>query len=336
VRAAAAAFSFLALAACGGNGGEGATDAREALAARPPATSPTPPTSETPSGSRDADTSGPVAPACSLFERVADFTTSLRETSGLARSAWSDSVLWTHNDSGGDPELSAIDLGGRVLATVAVAGARNRDWEALSAGPCPEGECLFVGDIGDNFNERDPVTVYRIPEPTLDASRSARARSWAVRYPGGPRDAEALAVHPLTGAAWVVAKGRAHPVQVFRLPLSEEVDEVMAEPVLSLTDRAVALPRMVTGAAFTPDGRWLLVRSYTELFFLPVDEAGVPGPPASPPVDLSPLGERQGEAVETFPDGWVYFSSEAEVAGGRPELTRARCAYPETGTDGAP
>ncbi|HSM35390.1 MAG TPA: hypothetical protein VK837_03250 [Longimicrobiales bacterium] len=308
--------------ACGEADDPGAGALRDALAQGPVASD---------SGLPD----GLAAPSCELFEHVADFTPALRETSGLARSSRAAGVLWTHNDSGGEPSLTALDRNGTVLGSVRVADARNIDWEALSAGPCPEDDCLFVGDIGDNANEREPVRVYRIPEPAPDAGTSAPARAWSVRYPGGPRDAEALAVHPSTGEAWIVAKGRAHPVQVFRVPLSDEVDEALAEPVLDLTDRPVPPPRMITGASFTPDGRWLLVRSYTELFFLPVVD-GVPQAPLRPAVDLTPLEERQGEAVETFPEGWVYFTSEAVVAGGRPELTRARCAYPETGTEGAP
>jgi hypothetical protein len=308
--------------ACGATDDPGAGAVRDALA-------------QGPAASDSAQPASVRAPSCELLEHVADFTPALRETSGLARSARADGVLWTHNDSGGDPALTAIDRSGTVLGSVRVSGARNTDWEALSAGPCPDGDCLFIGDIGDNLNEREPVTVYRIPEPAADAGTSAPARAWSVRYPGGPRDAEALAVHPATGETWIVSKGRAHPVQVFRLRLSEEVDEALAEPVLDLTGRPVPPPRMITGASFTPDGRWLLVRSYTELFFLPVAE-GVPQAPERPAVDLTPLEERQGEAVETFPEGWVYFTSEAVVAGGRPELTRARCAYPETGTEGAP
>jgi len=276
----------------------------------------------------DAETGSAAAsgvPECSLFQNVAAFAVSLRESSGLARSSGSDAVLWTHNDSGGDASLAAIDLSGRTLGVVTIAGARNRDWEDLASGPCPEGTCLFIGDIGDNLNERDPVTIYRVPEPAVDAGRSARARAWSVRYPGGPRDAEGLAVHPTTGEVWIVSKGRAHPVQVFRVPLPEDGESTVAEPVVSLTRGATPGRRMVTGATFTPDGRWLLVRSYTELVFLPVDGAGVPGPAAEPAVDLTGLNESQGEAVEAFADGWVYFTSESGMAGSTPMLSRAYC-----------
>ncbi|MEN8375697.1 MAG: hypothetical protein ABFS34_09635 [Gemmatimonadota bacterium] len=272
-------------------------------------------------------TATPSAPTCSRFETVAEFAVTWRETSGLARSARSDSILWTHNDSGGEASLAALDLAGRTLGVVGIPGARNRDWEALSAGPCAEGSCLFIGDIGDNLNERDPVTIYRVTEPPVDASRSARARAWSLTYPGGPRDAEGLAVHPATGEVWIVSKGRAHAIEVFRVPLGDESAEVVADPVIALTNRPVTPGRMITGATFSPDGRWLLVRSYTELFFLPVDDAGVPGPPARPTVDLAPLGERQGEAVEAFADGWVYFTSEARLSGAAPVLSRASCSF---------
>src|SRR5687768_676017 len=50
-----------------------------------------------------------------------------RESSGLARSRRSPNLLWTHNDAGNEPVVFATDTSGRLVARVAVSGARLVD-----------------------------------------------------------------------------------------------------------------------------------------------------------------------------------------------------------------
>src|SRR5690606_28459365 len=97
---------------------------------------------------------------------------------------------------GNDPDLFALDAAGRIVQKVRVAGAEITDWEDIDGGPCPEGYCLYVGDIGDNGAKRDAVTVYRVPEPAAGASEVAGAVALQARFPGGARDAEGLFVLP--------------------------------------------------------------------------------------------------------------------------------------------
>ena len=60
----------------------------------------------------------------------------VRETSGPARGRRDPSVLWTHNDSGFEPILYALDTEGRILGRVSVQGATLVDWEDIAASPC--------------------------------------------------------------------------------------------------------------------------------------------------------------------------------------------------------
>ena len=78
------------------------------------------------------------------------------ESSGLARNQKTN-TLWTHNDSGGKPELYEIDYNGKLLSTLAVPRARNVDWEDLAQSP--DGT-LYIGDIGNNANTRRDLTIY--------------------------------------------------------------------------------------------------------------------------------------------------------------------------------
>ena len=72
-----------------------------------------------------------------VLEELAVLPDALRESSGLAVSRRQPGVLWSHNDSGDGPNLYAIDLSGRLLATIPVANAAARDWEDIASGPCP-------------------------------------------------------------------------------------------------------------------------------------------------------------------------------------------------------
>src|SRR5690554_2937742 len=56
----------------------------------------------------------------------------LKEASGSAASKCQPGVYWTHNDSGDDALIYAINEKGEHLGVWAVAGAANKDWEDIA------------------------------------------------------------------------------------------------------------------------------------------------------------------------------------------------------------
>jgi hypothetical protein len=77
-----------------------------------------------------------------------------------------------------------------------------------------------------------------------------------LAYKGGPRDAEALLVHPRTGRLLVVSKGL-FGGQVLAAPATLRTDAVnVLRPV-------GGAPGLVTDGAFFPDGRHVLLRTYS-------------------------------------------------------------------------
>lgn len=90
----------------------------------------------------------------------------INEASGLCASRRHKDVLYTHNDSGGESRIFAIDSkSGRRLATLNIDGAESKDWEDIACGPCPDGgHCVYIGDVGGNV-KRPGNVVYRIQEP---------------------------------------------------------------------------------------------------------------------------------------------------------------------------
>jgi hypothetical protein len=265
---------------------------------------------------------------CRILRHDVVLDQAVRETSGAALDPRSPDVFWTHNDSGHEPEVFAMSADGRILARVGVAGASNQDWEDMDLGPCAEGgDCLYVADVGDGGRGRgDPVAIYRIPLPALDATASAPAERFEARFPDGHRDTEAAFVLP-DGSVYLINKGQRHPIDLWRWPtplVAGPVDAVQLERVRNLAPAAGQPGDRVTGASASPDGRWVAVRTYGRLAFYRTPEL-LGGGGAAHTVDLAPLGEPQGEAVALADDGTVLLTSESGVRGFPPRATWLAC-----------
>lgn len=270
--------------------------------------------------------SGELAEACNIVQPPTYLPAGLEESSGVAASRTHEGVLWTHNDSGGEAEVVAVRANGEMLGRVMVAGAQARDWEDLAIGPCPAGTCLYVGDIGDGNARRREIGVYRFPEPEPYSDRSGNAEYFPARFPGGPRDAEALFVLPDT-SIYLVTKGRSEDVELYRYPrpLTPGVVATL-ESVRLLADGPQPLEEQVTGASASPSGEWVAIRSYKRLRLWRA--AALLGDSAAPAltIDLSPLGEVQGEAVALLDNGGLVLTSEGGFPGARASVAVVRCS----------
>ena len=105
-------------------------------------------------------------------EGAAQFTVDdplLNEISGLARSQRRPDLLWTHNDSGGEPVLYAVDNSGHHVGSARLKGAMNLDWEDVASFTRHGEPWLLVGDMGDNYAWRSSITFYLVREPVLPA-----------------------------------------------------------------------------------------------------------------------------------------------------------------------
>lgn len=233
----------------------------------------------------------------------------LPEASGLVASRATDGRLWAHNDSG-KPELFALDVSGKVTARVTVTGAGVEDWEALATAPCGDGHCLFVADIGDNEATRQGIAVYRIPEPTTPGSTAKVDAVYRAAYPDGAHDAEAL-LAGADGALFVVTKGDTGSVALYRFPKNLRADATMTlDHVGTLSRQQPAKGARITDGAISADGRTVVLRTESALTFYPA-AAFLKGTfEPSRRVDLTSLGEPQGEAVSFGPSNTLYVAGE--------------------------
>jgi hypothetical protein len=207
----------------------------------------------------------------------------ITESSGLTLSRAHPHTVWTVNDSGDSARVFAVDT--RTGRTVGVHRFHAPVWDVEALAIDLEGR-LLVGDIGDNTGSRELVRVFWFDEPGLGQTSGGWA-SWELVYPDGAHDAEALAVHPQTGRAYVVTKGR--PGGIYALP------ERPSRQGVNELERVGPAPSMVTDAVFLPDGSGLVVRTYTHALLLDAETF------LQIARDRLPL-QPQGETVAVAPD----------------------------------
>ena len=241
----------------------------------------------------------------------------LAELSGLGASSVNPGVFWAHNDSGDEARLFAMAEDGSHLGTFTL-DVSARDWEDMSLGHDAElgSDAIFIGDIGDNGESREEITIHIVPEPLvdLDAEPTTEAltggHSLTLTYPDGAHNAETLMVDPTNGDLYVVTKDHGGDTTVFR-KVAPHVDgsTTTLERVVDLFFGVDPLPGSgaVTGGDFSPTGDLIGIRTYSAAYAWrrelgsTVEEAF-----ATDPCDLEPQSEEQGEALTFIEDGSGY------------------------------
>jgi hypothetical protein len=92
------------------------------------------------------------------------------ESSGLL---WWNKLIWTHNDSGGEPKLYGLDSSnGNIVRTVTITNAKNIDWEDIAQ----DGQYIYIGDFGNNANgNRTNLKIYRVKKTGIKKKDSLTA-----------------------------------------------------------------------------------------------------------------------------------------------------------------
>ncbi|GAA2684939.1 hypothetical protein GCM10010400_56330 [Streptomyces aculeolatus] len=247
-------------------------------------------------------TSAAYAPPAAAQDDVILTDPRITESSGLAASRQHDGVYWTHNDSEDGPYVYAVDgETGETLATITLRGiGEPRDVEAISLGP---GNQLYVGDIGDNMDGSwSYVWIYRFPEPKQLKDATVDAVQYEAQYDDGPRDAEALMVHPKTGRVYVVSKKKDGGAALYAGP------KELSTGSMNIFRRVAPVNLWVTDGAFSPDGTRMALRSYVGGRMYRFED----GKPAEDGRLDVPL-QRQGESMTYTADGSaIVFGSEGE------------------------
>lgn len=231
----------------------------------------------------------------------------ISESSGLAKSRVWPGVFWTHNDSGDEARLFAVDGRGALIAPdwdeayagLRIADAVNLDWEDVA---CDDSGHLVIGACGNNGNARRDLAVYVLPEPNPRAVNAARALKRIpfafedqLEFPPKARNFDCEAVFFARGALHFLTKHRSDSRTVlYRLeapPASAALPSAEGDPwfapfredwmhaarKVGEADLAGLHPdeaALVTAADCSEDGRRLAVLNYRALWLFELEPGG--------------------------------------------------------------
>jgi len=102
----------------------------------------------------------------------------LAESSGIEITG--PNSLYLHNDSGDLPRIFQTDSIGNLIRIINLFNAGAIDYEDITI---DENGNMYIGDFGNNFNNRTDLKIYKIPDPDLIQGDSIAASIISFSYP---------------------------------------------------------------------------------------------------------------------------------------------------------
>lgn len=103
----------------------------------------------------------------------------LKEVSGIVLNGNSN-LIWMLEDSGNANAIYGVDEKGQQQRKVTIAQTENVDWEDITKDN--EGN-LYIGDFGNNDNERKDLTIYKIAKDSLKNESVIPSYKVSFAYP---------------------------------------------------------------------------------------------------------------------------------------------------------
>lgn len=252
-----------------------------------------------------------ATPALAAGKKVCTITDSkLDELSGLI--ATSNGYITINDSSEQSSRKRIFYLSNKCAVTknVQYSGNGPRDTEDLALSP--DGKTLWIADIGDNpdsAQRRSSVALWSMP-----ADGSKKPTIHRVSYPDGKHDAEALLING-DGTPIVITKtgGKAglYSPAAGALKANNETPVAMTKvgevtlPKTTTDNPFGAIGRlMVTGAARSPDGSKVALRTYADAFEYDVSGGDVvKALTGGEPKVTALVSDQFGEALSYSADG---------------------------------
>ncbi|WP_025619458.1 hypothetical protein [Salinispora cortesiana] len=240
----------------------------------------------------------------------------LRELSGLVATETGYIVINDSTDVESQKRVFFLDADCEIAGDpvrYSVGGPLDTEDLALS----PDGKTLWVADTGDNLtssNHRERVAVWSMP-----VSGDERLTLHRLAYPDNkPRDAEALVIDD-DGVPVIITKVVSGKAEIFtvdgELPSGDTEPGKMkklGEVELPTTETENALGALgqtaITGAARSPDGARVVLRTYADAFEYDVADGDLVTALTTTEPRVTPLADPFGEAITYTPDGKTFLT----------------------------
>jgi|GEM_PF-385775 len=193
------------------------------------------------------------------------------EASGLIPSLTYPDVFYTHNDSGGGPIVYVVRRDGSLIAGLNLkkpngSNASADDMEEISIGLDPDTGVphVYVGNFGDNPENRSSYDLHRFPEPVLNlngtSSMNVTVETFNFVYPDGSHDCESMFIDPSNGDVYFLTKRDAKSgIYSATWPMTTSSQN-------TLNYHGDMTMNWLTAADISPCGNQILARQHGNLF----------------------------------------------------------------------
>jgi hypothetical protein len=244
----------------------------------------------------------------------------VNESSGMELN--DNNQIWTLNDSGGKPELYLCDTTGRLIRTLKIANAKNRDWEDLTQ---DDRGNYYIGDFGNNNNGRKDLTIYKIPNPDRVRADFVRAQTITFSFEDQtafppPRDQlnfDCESVIWKDGHLYLFSKHRTFPMRTNLYRLPDAPGDYVAQKISSFQtsgpDETDLFNHWISAADISPDGTKVCIISSGKMWIFYDFEGDDFFSGQHRRIDLSSSSQR--EAIVFVSNTSVYMTDEEWFGG---------------------
>jgi hypothetical protein len=185
----------------------------------------------------------------------------ITESSGIAASYTYPDVGYTLNDNSEDRQTvySFRISTGELLGKTELPYKERGNTESIYADP--KGR-LWVGDLGDNDNERTDAAIIRFTEPGPATRTPTSLVRFPVKYSKGKPNVEAMLVNPVNDQVYLIDKRESSASSLYRLPAT-----LVAGRTNLATPTSVSMPANVSDGVISRDGRTVIVRTDDDVQF---------------------------------------------------------------------
>jgi len=206
-------------------------------------------------------------------ETVAALPKSLTEISGMV---YTKDGFWVHNDGDNGSFIMLLLKDGTIQTVKKITNAPNYDWEDMAVDPSGN---LFIGDIGNNNNNRREFQIYKISNPLVTEQTRIESQKIEFDYPDQKEfppkgkhlkyDAEALIY--FQDSLFIFNKNRTQPyngyLRMYKVPAKPGKYHALLSDSILLGGKNM-LNSWITGADISNDGKKLALLSHDKIWIL--------------------------------------------------------------------
>lgn len=257
----------------------------------------------------------------------------LDENSGMVVGIENPEIIWSIND-GNSNDIYGFDKNGKMVSILHFKKKLlqdNSDIEDIAICKIDGISYLLLSDTGDNDENRDKHFIYFIPEATNDLLEpevkidDSDIITIEFDYDDGPHDAECLMADPISKNLYIITK-REKYARLYELEYPYKNNEHRTfkfKHTFEFGNNIDLGYTSVTGGDISKDGKNILVRDYTNVWYFHRDEKqSISDALNSTPQKVSAYSysmsdEPQGESIcwENYNQGFYTASEEKKISG---------------------